>query len=107
MIYIECYDINEQQILGTMDGQSVIRTANYRRTTSYRRVIDIIKLNAKYPGISPSRTRSARIVYVPDDRPYQSPRLLETITTNLFGELEIKLPCPTSTGISLSSRRPR
>jgi hypothetical protein len=36
MYYVEAYDSNDRQILGNLDGQTVLRVRNYKRTKHYR-----------------------------------------------------------------------
>lgn len=36
MYYVEAYDLNDRQILGNLDGQTVLRVRNYKRTKHYR-----------------------------------------------------------------------
>ena len=40
-IYVEAYDKNDNQILGNLDGQTVIRARNYKRTNDYKRLRDL------------------------------------------------------------------
>lgn len=69
--YIEVFDADGQPILGNLDGQAVIRTANYRRTVSYQRLAKIVG----NPEWMNGKVQSARIVR-PDGR------VLEVINTN-------------------------
>lgn len=69
--YIEVYDAQGQQILGNLDGQAVIRTANYRRTVVYKRLATIIGNSNWMNG----RVQSARIVR-PDGR------IIEVVNAN-------------------------
>lgn len=36
MYYVEAYDLNDRQILGNLDGQTVLRVRNYKRTKHYK-----------------------------------------------------------------------
>ena len=36
MYYVEAYDSNDRQILGNLDGQTVLRVRNYKRTKHYK-----------------------------------------------------------------------
>ena len=47
MIYVEAYDVNSRQILGTLDGQMVWRGKNYRRTDWYKGLSTKQTLNNK------------------------------------------------------------
>lgn len=75
--YIEVYDADNHQILGNLDGQAVIRTANYRRTTAYQRLSKIVG-NLDWMN---GRVRSARIVR-PDGR------VLETVQPPLHSVIK-------------------
>jgi ribosomal protein L31 len=55
--YIECFDLKGQQILGNLDGQAVIRANSYKRTDSYKRIVQIVR--ESHPSY---RTKWARIV---------------------------------------------
>jgi hypothetical protein len=33
--YVEAYDSNDRQVLGNLDGQTVLRVRNYKRTKHY------------------------------------------------------------------------
>ncbi len=46
--YIECYYEDGKQILGNGDGQAVITAKLYRRTNSYKRIVDIVKNGQKW-----------------------------------------------------------
>lgn len=37
--YVEAYDENNEQILGNLDGQTVLRAKNYRRTAHYKALV--------------------------------------------------------------------
>ena len=34
--YVEAYDSNDRQVLGNLDGQTVLRVRNYKRTKHYK-----------------------------------------------------------------------
>ena len=36
MYYVEAYDSSDRQILGNLDGQTVLRVRNYKRTKHYK-----------------------------------------------------------------------
>jgi len=36
MYYVEAYDSNDRQVLGNLDGQTVLRVRNYKRTKHYK-----------------------------------------------------------------------
>jgi hypothetical protein len=36
--YVEAYDSSDRPILGNMDGQTVLRVRNYKRTKHYNRL---------------------------------------------------------------------
>lgn len=38
--YVEAYDENDQQILGNLDGQTVLRAKNYQRTAHYKALVN-------------------------------------------------------------------
>lgn len=37
--FVEAYDVNDKQILGTLDGQTVIRARCYKRTKAYKALV--------------------------------------------------------------------
>lgn len=39
-VYVEAYDENDRQILGNLDGQTVIRAKDYRRTQHYKALVN-------------------------------------------------------------------
>jgi hypothetical protein len=57
-LFIECFRADGSQILGNLDGQAVIHTVNYRRTTAYKRIKQIVK-NSNHMG---GKVHSAKIV---------------------------------------------
>jgi len=38
-LYVEAYGADGKQILGNLDGQNVIRTRNYKQTSTYKRLV--------------------------------------------------------------------
>ena len=38
-VYVEAYDEHDRQILGNLDGQTVIQAKNYRRTKHYKALV--------------------------------------------------------------------
>lgn len=39
-VYVEAYDEHDRQILGNLDGQTVIQAKNYRRTKHYKALVN-------------------------------------------------------------------
>ena len=57
--YVEAYDSNDRQVLGNLDGQTVLRVRNYKRTKHYKNLRTLRTHRVTYYKIV---TESGRIV---------------------------------------------
>ena len=57
--YVEAYDSNDRQVLGNLDGQTVLRVRNYKRTKHYNNLRTLRTHRVTYYKIV---TESGRVV---------------------------------------------